>query len=93
MPRAQLGSTDLNVSRLCFGCWQLSPSFWGDIDIKPWEQSIHAAVDSGVNFLDTADAYGNGYAEEQLGRLMQTEKLRDKFIIATKFYFPKHLHP
>jgi aryl-alcohol dehydrogenase-like predicted oxidoreductase len=87
MKTTQLGSTDLHVSRLCFGCWQLSPAFWGDIDIKPWEQSIHAAVDSGINFLDTADAYGNGYAEEQLGQLMKQENLRDKFIIATKFYW------
>lgn len=87
MQYTQLGNTDLNVSRLCFGCWQLSPSFWGDIDIKPWEESIRAAVDSGINFLDTADAYGNGYAEEQLGRLMQEEGLREKFIVATKFYW------
>ncbi len=64
MKYTPLGNTDLNVSRLCFGCWQLSPSFWGDIDIKPWEEAVRVAVDSGINFLDTADAYGNGYAEE-----------------------------
>ena len=87
MNYTQLGSTDLNVSRLCFGCWQLSPSFWGDINIQHWEQAVHAAVDSGINFLDTADAYGNGYAEEQLGRLMKAENLREKFIVATKFYW------
>jgi len=87
MKTTQLGQTDLNVSRLCFGCWQLSPSFWGDIDIKPWEDAIHAAVEHGVNFLDTADAYGDGYAEEQLGRLMKAENLREKFVVATKFYW------
>ncbi len=87
MKYTQLGNTDLHVSRICFGCWQLSPSFWGEIALEPWQQSVHAAIDHGVNFLDTADAYGDGYAEEQLGILMKRDGLRDKFTIATKFFW------
>lgn len=34
MQYTQLGKTDLNVSRICFGCWQLSPRFWGEIDLR-----------------------------------------------------------
>lgn len=87
MQYAQLGKTDLNVSRICFGCWQLSPRFWGKIPLQPWEAAIRKAQDVGVNFIDTADAYGNGYAEECLGRFLAQEGLRDEFVLATKFYW------
>lgn len=83
----QLGKTDLMVSRLCFGCWQLSPRFWGDISREEWERAVLAAHASGVNFIDTADAYGDGLAETALGEFLHREKLRDEFVIATKFYW------
>ncbi len=87
MNYAQLGKTDLNVSRICFGCWQLSPAFWGDIPMDPWRDAVRAAVDAGVNFIDTADAYGKGLAETALGELLHQEGLRDRFVLATKFYW------
>jgi aryl-alcohol dehydrogenase-like predicted oxidoreductase len=87
MEYRQLGSSDLIVSRICFGCWQLSPKFWGDVPLKPWEEAVKAALDEGVNFIDTADAYGDGYSESSLGDLLTRENLRDRFIIATKFYW------
>jgi len=83
----QLGNTDLKVSRICFGCWQLSPSWWGEIPAGPWADSVKVALDQGINFIDTADAYGDGHAESELGKLMQAEGLRDKFVIATKFFW------
>ncbi len=85
MQYVQLGKTDLIVSRICFGCWQLSPRFWGEVPLGPWEDALRQAVDLGVNFLDTADAYGNGYAESSLGNFFKKTGLRDKFIVATKF--------
>lgn len=90
-----LGSTDLNVSRICFGCWQLSPSFWGEVPTGPWADAVKSAVDLGVNFIDTADAYGDGHAESELGTLLKREGLRDRFVVATKFYWnfadgPRH---
>lgn len=97
MKYTQLGKTDLNVSRICLGCWQLSPSFWGEVPLYPWVESVKTALDCGVNFIDTADAYGDGYAEEQLGLLMKREGLRDKFVLATKFFWkftePSGRHP
>lgn len=90
MNYTQLGKTDLNVSRLCLGCWQLSPRFWGDVEIGPWETAIRRAEELGINFIDTANAYGEGYAEESLGKFLETAGLRDHFIIATKFYWNFH---
>lgn len=87
MEYMQLGKTDLTVSRICFGCWQLSPRFWGDIDLEPWRKAVRRAVDLGVNFIDTAGAYGDGHAETCLGDFLHAEGLRDRFIIATKTYW------
>jgi aryl-alcohol dehydrogenase-like predicted oxidoreductase len=83
---AQLGKTDLVVSRVCFGCWQLSPRFWGQIDLDDWRAALRKSVDVGVNFIDTADAYGEGYAETSLGDWFAADGLRDSFVLATKFY-------
>ena len=58
MRTRQLGKTDLHVSRIAFGCWRLSPAFWGEVPLRPWEDAVRAALDCGVNFIDTADAYG-----------------------------------
>ncbi|MCA9417521.1 MAG: aldo/keto reductase, partial [Candidatus Omnitrophica bacterium] len=95
MEYRQLGKTDLIVSRICFGCWQLSPRFWGEVPLEPWHAALKKSVDLGVNFIDTADAYGDGYAEESLGDFLKKEGLRDKFILATKFYwnFQGERHP
>ncbi len=87
MQYAQLGKTDLRVSRICFGCWQLSPAWWGAVPLGPWEKAVTAALDAGVNFIDTADAYGDGAAETALGDLLARENLRDRFVLATKFYW------
>ena len=87
MEYRQLGKTDLVVSRICFGCWQLSPRFWGDVPLEPWREALKAALDVGVNFIDTADAYGNGYAESSLGNFFADTGLRESFILATKFFF------
>ncbi|HNR33437.1 MAG TPA: aldo/keto reductase, partial [Candidatus Hydrogenedentes bacterium] len=87
MQYAQLGKSGLLVSRICFGCWQLSPRFWGEVPIAPWRKALDKAVELGVNFVDTAGAYGEGYAEEMLGNYFQDSGNRDHFILATKFYW------
>lgn len=87
MQYLQLGKTDLRVSRICFGCWQLSPRFWGDVPQEEWRKAVKRAVDLGVNFIDTADAYGDGFAEKSLGECLKKEGLRDRFVIATKFFW------
>ncbi len=87
MKYVQLGKTDLKVSRICFGCWQLSPRFWGDVSLDDWHAALRKALDVGVNFIDTADAYGDGFAESSLGDFLAKEGLRNRFILATKFYW------
>lgn len=87
MQYRQLGTTDLKVSRICFGCWQLSPAWWGEVPLEPWSAAVKAALDCGVNFIDTADAYGDGLAETELGKLLQRTGQRDQFVLATKFFW------
>lgn len=77
-----LGRTGLRVSPLCFG----TMSFGGDADEAESTRLYAAVRNRGVNFLDCADAYGTGRAEEILGRLMASE--RDQLVITTKCWGP-----
>ncbi len=81
----KLGRTDLHVSRICFGCWQMGGTYWGEPDEHNLTAAVRRAIDVGVNFFDTADAYGDGLAEEILGRALKGVS-RDKFVLATKVY-------
>ncbi|HOJ30655.1 MAG TPA: aldo/keto reductase [bacterium] len=97
MKYIQLGKTDLIVSRICFGCWQLSPRFWGNIPLDEWNAAMKKAMDCGINFVDTAQAYGDGFAESVLGDFMSKYNCRKELIIATKFYWniddPENRYP
>lgn len=84
MEYVKLGRTDLVVSRICFGTWQLGGTFW-KADTDAVVDALKWALDNGINFIDTADAYGDGRAEEILGGALRGVP-RDRFIIATKVY-------
>ena len=73
-----LGRSGIKVSPLCLGTMM----FGGPTDEKTAARIIASARDAGVNFLDTADAYGNGASEEVCGRAIARE--RDKWVLATK---------
>lgn len=88
--RVRLGRSNLQVSPVCYGSWQLSPRFWGKQPEDAMINSMRRAYDVGVNFYDTADAYGDGYAEELMGRALQPIP-RDKIIVTTKVYW--HFYP
>ncbi|WP_394235822.1 aldo/keto reductase [Niallia oryzisoli] len=77
-----LGNTGLKVSEVSFGTWAIGGD-WGTINDESALQSIHYAMDQGVNFFDTADVYGNGHSEELLAKA--TKGMKDKIFIATKF--------
>lgn len=79
-----LGSSGLLVSRLGLGCMGMS-EWYGPTNDKESLATIQLAIDSGVNFLDTADVYGNGHNEMLLGRSLKTN--RNRVILATKFGF------
>lgn len=80
-----LGKTGLEVSRVAFGTWQLSGE-WGSFDERAAVQAIRHARERGVNFFDTAQAYGFGKSEEVLGEALREElnRDRDSLVIATK---------
>jgi aryl-alcohol dehydrogenase-like predicted oxidoreductase len=77
--------TDLRVSPICFGTWQLGGD-WGDFDDRAATAAIRHALELGVNFFDTAQAYGFGASERLLGRALAPElgSRRDEVVIATK---------
>ena len=78
-----LGNTDIRISALSLGTWAIGGGdSWGPSDEKESVHTIKKALDVGINFLDTAPAYGNGLSEEILGRAISTH--RDKYIVATK---------
>lgn len=77
-----LGRSGLTVSELGLGCMGMS-EFYGAADDDESIQVIHRALDSGINFLDTADMYGTGRNEQLVGRAIHDR--RDQVILATKF--------
>jgi 1-deoxyxylulose-5-phosphate synthase len=92
MKYINLGNTGLKVSKLCLGCMTFGIPDRGD---HPWtlpeEQSrplIRQAVDLGINFFDTANAYSDGTSEEIVGRALKEFTRRDEVVIATKVFFP-----
>ena len=81
--RVPFGSSSLKVSPVSFGTWQLSPRFWGQQSEEAAITAMKTAFDLGINFYDTADAYGDGLAETVLGRFI-AQVPRDEVIITTK---------
>ena len=63
MHRVVLGESGLSVSPVAFGTWQLSPRFWGEQSKEDAQAAMKLAFDEGINFFDTADAYGDGLGE------------------------------
>jgi aryl-alcohol dehydrogenase-like predicted oxidoreductase len=76
-----LGRTGWRVSEISFGAWAIGGA-WGKVDDQESLAALHAALDGGVNFFDTADVYGDGRSERLLARLKKERK--EKFYIATK---------
>lgn len=91
MKYAQLGNSEIKVSRLCVGCMSFGkPSE----DFHQWtlnpdetEAVVKRALDLGINFFDTANCYSHGTSEEYLGKALKKNISRDKAVIATKVYF------
>lgn len=83
MEYTTLKNSDLRVSRLCMGGCPMGGHGWGIVQEKDLIDAVHAALDQGLNFFDTADTYGLGQSELTLGRGL--EGRRDKAVIASKF--------
>ena len=79
-----LGRTGVQVSKLCLGTMMFGA--WGNEDHDDSIRVIHAALDAGVNFVDTADVYSAGESEEIVGKALKDR--RDDVVLATKFFMP-----
>jgi len=82
MHYVKLGKTDIKTSVIGLGAWAIGGWLWGGTDEARSIRAIDAAIDSGINFIDTAPAYGKGYSEEIVGKAIKGK--RDRVIIATK---------
>jgi len=96
MLKRTLGKSKMEVSAVGMGCWAIGgpwtwdqpgnepfPAGWGDTNDEESIRAVHAALDLGVNFFDTAANYGAGHSEVVLGRALKGK--RDNVVIATKF--------
>jgi aryl-alcohol dehydrogenase-like predicted oxidoreductase len=90
MDFVNLGGAGLRVSRVCLGMMS-----YGNASDRPWvldedaaEPIVHAAVEAGINFFDTANAYSSGASEVATGRLVPKYLSRDEAVIATKVFMP-----
>jgi len=80
----QLGSSDLRVSEIGLGSWL---TYGGGVDRAQAEACVAKAFEVGINFVDTANVYARGRAEEFLGEALQGRP-RDSYVLATKLFFP-----
>jgi len=89
--KGTLGRSEIEVSAIGMGCWAIGGEFgpgtqpwgWGKVDDSQSVAAIHAALDLGVTFFDTADVYGCGHSERILGQALKGR--REQVVIATKF--------
>ena len=82
MQYRQLGRTDMKVSAISFGAWAIGGT-WGPVDDEQSLKALHAAIDAGTNFVDTADVYGDGRSERLVARLRR-ERSGERIYVATK---------
>lgn len=91
MQYTQFGNTGLTVSKLCLGCMSFGDAAaqghdWA-MDMDASRPMIRQALEAGINFFDTANAYSGGTSEEYVGTLLKDMANRDEIVIATKGFF------
>ena len=84
MEYTTLGSTGLKVSKLCFGTWGIGGAGWDDNSEEVRLAAIREALESGINFFDTAPAYNGGAAEKLIGKALKESGKRKDCVIVTK---------
>lgn len=82
MRTRQLGRSDLHVPVVVFGAWAIGGWYWGGCDDEQAIRALHAAIDRGMNAIDTAPVYGFGHSEEIVGRAIRDR--RERAIVMTK---------
>ena len=82
MEYRSLGRTGWNISEIGFGAWGIGGDAWGTTDDRQSLTALHKAIDLGVNFIDTADVYGDGHSEQLVAQVRRERS--ESLIIATK---------
>ena len=97
MQYVKLGSTGLDVSRICLGCMTYGLPDRGAHEWTLGEEAsrplIRQALDAGINFFDTANVYSDGTSEEIVGKALRDFAVRDEIVLATKVYLPMRQGP
>jgi aryl-alcohol dehydrogenase-like predicted oxidoreductase len=97
MQYAKLGTTGLEVSRICLGCMSFGVPARGNhewtLDEDAARPLIRQALEAGINFLDTANVYSDGTSEEIVGRALKDYARRDEIVLATKVHGRMHEGP
>jgi aryl-alcohol dehydrogenase-like predicted oxidoreductase len=78
----KLGKTGFEISEISLGTWQVGGKWGDDFSHENADKILNAAVDSGINFIDTADVYGNGESEKAVGRFVKSRS--ERIYVATK---------
>jgi aryl-alcohol dehydrogenase-like predicted oxidoreductase len=84
MENTTIRGVPIDASRVGLGTWAMGGYQWGGTDDDESVRTIHAALDRGIDLIDTAPAYGFGHSEEVVGRAIAEKGNRDKVIVATK---------
>jgi aryl-alcohol dehydrogenase-like predicted oxidoreductase len=82
MEHRTLGRTGFSISEIGFGAWGIGGDAWGTTDDRDSLAALNRAIDLGVNFIDTADVYGDGHSEQLIAQVRKAR--REELIIATK---------
>jgi aryl-alcohol dehydrogenase-like predicted oxidoreductase len=91
IPLRPLGKSDIRITPVGLGCWQFSQGqgwnkYWPALPEAEIDGIVAASIDGGINWFDTAEAYGNGASENQLSRVLQKSGHRPgEFVVATKW--------
>ncbi|MBV9674019.1 MAG: aldo/keto reductase [Verrucomicrobia bacterium] len=81
MKYRKLGKTDFEISEVSLGAWQIGGG-WGDVSDADATRLLHAAIDNGINFIDTADVYGDGRSEVLIAQVLRDRS--EQVYVATK---------
>ncbi|MFC4541235.1 aldo/keto reductase [Halosolutus amylolyticus] len=83
MNHRRLGSTGYDVSEVGLGTWNIGGD-WGEVSDETGRDVVRAALDADIDFIDTADVYGDGRSERHIGRVLDERDAHDDVVVATK---------
>ncbi|MFB6308440.1 MAG: aldo/keto reductase [Haloarculaceae archaeon] len=83
MDRRELGTTGWSVTEVGLGTWNIGAD-WGDVTDEEGREAVRTALDAGIDFIDTADVYGDGRSEQHIAHVLDERDAREDVVVATK---------